>query len=260
LLPNPVLAQSVARAKFNPVVVQSGTSTSCTIELTAPAGPNGFRIGMSTVHPFVRVPDAVTVASGSKQISFNVSIDEVPSNVWATVAFSDGSRSVQASVEAIAPVDLADVSMTPDFCCLRFLRRGSGATHQRGAGRWFLTARFQFSTLVQVPATVTVPAGKQDSSFPVTTTEVQSLKAATITVRSPERSADTWLQIVQNPSVKSLNLSSTSIVGGYGLAGKVILDSCAPPAGTVVNFSSDSTRDWSTTVSIYECPGILAAA
>ncbi|HWD41649.1 MAG TPA: PQQ-binding-like beta-propeller repeat protein, partial [Fimbriimonas sp.] len=231
--------QSIAWAKFSPVVVQGGTSTSCTIGLTAPAGSTGFNIGISTTHSFVQIPSVITIPSGSKQMSFNVPIGAVTSNHWATVTFNDGSRSVAASVEAVAPVDLAAADMNPESVVCGASAEGHIRLTNPAPAGGFTVSLYSSQDFVQVPATVTVPPGKQDSRFLVTTSEVSRLRAATITITSADVSVKTWLQVVQNPSVKSLGLSSPATTGGYGLTGKITIDQVAPPGGTTVQLSCD---------------------
>ncbi|HWD39678.1 MAG TPA: PQQ-binding-like beta-propeller repeat protein [Fimbriimonas sp.] len=234
-------AQNIAWAKFNPIVADSGTSTSCTIGLTAPAGSSGLKVGVSTSHSFVQIPSTVTVPAGSKQMSFTVPIGTVTSNKWATVAFGDGSRSVNASLEAMARVDLAAVDMNPSSVVCGSSAQGRiRLTNPAKSGGFTLHASSS-QPFVQVPAAITVPVGSQDATFAVHTTTVSSLKSATITVASSDMSVHTSLLVAQNPAVKGLALSPASIIGGYILKADVTLNEVAPPGGTTIDLSCDQT-------------------
>ncbi len=99
------------------------------------------------------------------------------------------------------------------------------------------------STAVTVPQNVIVDAGSLSAPFLILVSSVNSAQAATITASYGGTSAQASLSItpaVPLPSIKSLSLSTLSVIGGTQVTGTVTLTSNAPTGGSLVTLSSNS--------------------
>ena len=92
-----------------------------------------------------------------------------------------------------------------------------------------------------VPASVTVAAGQRTATFTITTRPVASQTQATITARLGNSSRQATLT-VNPPTLESLTLNPSTVVGGNSSTGTVSLNAPAPAGGAVVRLSSSNTN------------------
>jgi hypothetical protein len=90
-----------------------------------------------------------------------------------------------------------------------------------------------------LPPTVTVAAGNSTATFTVTSKEVVSDVAVTLTARQGGRTKSTVLTI-EAPLLQSVSVSPSSIVGGNAVSGTITLHHPAPNGGVILALSSDS--------------------
>jgi hypothetical protein len=88
-----------------------------------------------------------------------------------------------------------------------------------------------------VPNAITIKAGATQKSFKITTDEVSTLEAATITATLSGASVDRQLTI-RPIGVSSLTLTPNPVTGGTPVNGVVTLECNAGPAGVTVHLSS----------------------
>jgi hypothetical protein len=97
--------------------------------------------------------------------------------------------------------------------------------------------------LVSVPSTVTVPAGATSASFPVTTVSTQTETVVTLTATFPVgTSTTTTLTLLASPTVATLVLNPTTVIGGQPSTGTVTLSRPAFAGGAVVTLTSNNTQ------------------
>ena len=109
---------------------------------------------------------------------------------------------------------------------------------------------------------VTVPAGATSANFSISTSPVSEQFNLNIFAHldgSPDKS--TLLLIVPNsdPTLSSLSLNPTSVVGGSSSTGTVTLGAAAPSAGTVVSLVSSDTSVASVPASVTVPAGATSA-
>jgi len=94
----------------------------------------------------------------------------------------------------------------------------------------------------QVPAggTVTVAAGATTATFTITTSSVASATAATISAVYSGVTKTAGLTINPLPTLLSVGVNPTSLLGGNSSTGTVTLSSAAPTGGTLVGLSSNN--------------------
>jgi hypothetical protein len=96
---------------------------------------------------------------------------------------------------------------------------------------------------VNVPASVAVAAGSSAASFAITTTAVTTSTVATVNASYSGLSKSTTLTVqpAAAPTLSSLALQPTRVVGGGTATGTVTLAAAAPAGGSVVVLASSNT-------------------
>jgi hypothetical protein len=92
---------------------------------------------------------------------------------------------------------------------------------------------------VVVPASVTVPAGALSATFKATTTAVSTQKVATVTAKLGTATESATITI-NPPTLVSLSLNPTAVVGGKTSTGTVTLSGPAPTGGMKVSLTSSA--------------------
>ncbi|HSW06467.1 hypothetical protein [Aquabacterium sp.] len=94
-----------------------------------------------------------------------------------------------------------------------------------------------------VPATVAVSAGASSATFAITTSVVGTLTSATITASwgGVSKTATLSIQPAAAPSLSTVTLAPTRVVGGQASTGTVTLSAAAPAGGAAVALRSSVT-------------------
>lgn len=240
---------------LSPTSVGGGaSSTANTVTLSAPAGPGGAVVTLSSNKPAVALPPAtVTVPAGATVSNpFTITTTAVTSNTLATISATLGgvTKSVNLSV---VPFSVYAVYLSPAVT-----GGGSTTTGNRVQLNSVAPAGGAVVSLasdtpgVTVPATVSIAAGSSVSSyFSITTSAVSVSTPVQITATYAGASKSSTLTV--NPtSLASFTVNPISIAGGKPLSSAVVkLDSPAPAVGAVVQLtSSDSSVQLPSQVSI----------
>lgn len=231
---------------LNPDTVVEGSNSTGTVTLSAAAPTGGVVVSLTSGNTAAAtVPVSVTVPAGASSASFTVvsgTTSGTSSSVITAVA-AGVSRTALFTVTTDSPT-LSNLSITP-----LSVTGGSSAT-----GTLTLTAPAtdggitvtlsSDSTIVSVPANVTVAPGASTASFTVTTTPVTTSQSTIIRAAHGTESRAFTLSVTpeaSGPAVTSVTLNEDSVVGGTPVTGTVRLDSAAPSGGTTVFLSSDNT-------------------
>jgi hypothetical protein len=98
------------------------------------------------------------------------------------------------------------------------------------------------NSVINIPSSITVPAGATSASFPITTSAVSTSTAAQIQADpGTNYTATLWVDPSPVAGPLSVTLNPTSVNGGTTSQGTVTLSSAAPAGGTVVTLSSSNT-------------------
>jgi outer membrane protein assembly factor BamB len=113
-------------------------------------------------------------------------------------------------------------------------------------------------TIVKVPSTVKIPAGKSSFGFTLATKPTQTTQKVTLTAtyKGLTKSA---LLTVYGDSISAFALSSTSVAGGATVTGTVTLAQPAPTGGWLVMLKASSSSDVSFPASIKVSAGATKA-
>jgi hypothetical protein len=232
---------------LSPASVIGGDSTTAnTVTLTSAAPANGATITLTSTNPAVAtVPASATVAGGSTvSAPFTITTTAVAAATHVAIRASDGTNTKSETL-TVKPASLVLVRLSPSSVV-----GGKSTTNNTvtlngpaPAGGAVVNLLSSDPTVASVPASVTVAAGATTSPvFTIATTAVATQTSETISA-SYNSVTKTANLTVDSPSVASLRLSPTSVVGGHSTThNAVILNGPAPTGGAVVTLTSgDST-------------------
>jgi len=157
---------------LNPTTVTGGRSVNGRVTLDAPAPKDGLEITLASDNVAATVAASVKVPAGLKSVSFTVSTRAVAAAANVTITASHGGDNQTAALAVKPPVPVF-VTLNPD--------RVTGGANAVGrvtlnapapAGGLVVTLESSLPDVASVPATVTVPAGKKEAAFDITTRAV----------------------------------------------------------------------------------------
>jgi hypothetical protein len=223
----------------NPTTVIGGSGSTGTVTLSGPAPIGGATVTLSSSNTAAQTPPTVVVASGNTSASFAITTAAVSANTSVTITGSLGGT--QTTTLTVTPVtlNLSSLALSPTS-----VQGGTGSTGTvtisgpAPAGGVVITLASNNSAAV-VPASVTVVAGATAATFGVSTNPVASSTVANIsaTYGGSQSAALT----VTPPSLSSLTLNPTTLIGGSSSTGTLILSGAAPVGGLAVTLSSSNT-------------------
>ncbi len=199
-----VLAPRLTLLTLNSFSVVGGSTTTGTVAINIPAPAGGANVQVTSGNnAVVQVPAIVNIAAGTKTRQFPVttSVVAVDTNVSITAKFGASSQTV--TLQVLAPT-LLSLVLTPST-----LEGGQSSTGtvriDRLAPAGGITLQLSKdpgatgSPYVNVPASVTIPAGSNTATFPITTTPVSRTVATQITATFSQRSQTVSAVLTLNP-------------------------------------------------------------
>ncbi len=250
---------SVSSVTLSPTSVAGGVSSTGTVTLTTAAPSTGFVVNLKSSSTSATVPASVTVAAGSTTATFTVSTVAVAASTSSTITASSGSASATVALAITAPT-LSKLSLSPASVVGGVASTGTVTLTGAAPTGGMVVSLKSSATSATVPSSVTVAAGATTATFSVATTAVSANTSATITATQGTLSASVALTVTP-PTVASVKLSATSVVGGSNavITGTVTLSGAAGPSGTVVTLSSSSTTSATLPVSVTVPAGATSA-
>jgi WD40 repeat protein len=239
---------TLASLSITPGTVESGGSTTGTVMLTQIAAPGGATVTLSSNNAIATVPASVVVASGAKTATFPITAGSVTSQVIPTVTASCGGVTKKQAL-IVNPTGVYWVAVVPNYVVGGNTTVGT-VTLGGPAPAGGIAVSLTCSSLVSVPATVTVPAGQTTATFTAGTMSVSTTTAATITATLNGTSAMVTFEITPL-ALASLTLNPTTLPGGDNSTGTVTFSGPAPTGGLVVSLScSDASVTVPKTVTV----------
>src|SRR3954471_19326398 len=168
---------SLASLALPSASIAGGTSTTGTVTLTAPAPAGGATIRLSgSMEGQVVVPPNVTVPAGSTSATFTITAPSVPATYYvliqAGLGFTAGNQAKLLAIRpgSVATPTLAGFSVSPTDIVSGTSTQGIvQLVTSAPAGGGLVTLTSSNPALLQVPPTVSVPAGNNSTSSPITT-------------------------------------------------------------------------------------------
>ena len=236
----------VSGLSMNPVDLVGGASSTGTVTLSAAAPSGGAVVTLSKAFSNgspgtvpVTIPASVTVPAGQTSASFPIATSSVTAttNVRITAAFNGSTFA-------------ADMTLFPLLSYVMFNGNAPGGTPATGtvglgapapSGGLVVTLSSGNTSLVTVPASVTVPAGQTTVNFTANTQPVTQTTGVVVTASSGGTTVSTTLFLVVSTAVSSVTLTPSTVTGGVSSTGTVTLQSAAPTGNAVVSLASSNT-------------------
>ena len=243
----------------NPIV--GGESALGQIDLSGLSRVGGPTITLTSSHPDIVPPMTFNAPASNQFFGFQVFIPTNPPAVDTdvTITASDGRYRFNALLRVLAPPPppvLSGISVNPSSVVGGNAATGTVTLSGPQAGPTVVQVSFIDTAPATLPSNdppcppssrchnVTVPAGATSANFTISTSPVSSQFNLNVNAHldgSPGQSA--LLLIVPNsdPTIASLSLNPTTVVGGNPSTGRVTLSAPAPSGGTVVSLVSSDT-------------------
>jgi len=246
LLITPGGPTTVNALTINPVSLVGGASATGTVTLTGAAPSGGAVVALSkalsnggpgTVP--ATIPANVTVPAGQTAASFTIGTSSVTAttNVRISAAFGGATTATDMTLFPL----LAQVSFSGN------VPGGSPATGTvtlngpAPSGGTVVTLSSANTSLVMVPASVTVPAGQTSATFTANTAQVTQTTAVAVSASSGGTTVTTNVFLVVSAAVASVTLNPSTVVGPASSTATVTLRSAAPNGNAVVALASSNT-------------------
>jgi uncharacterized protein (TIGR03437 family) len=222
-----------------------GTSVTGTVALNGVARTGGFPVSLRSSVPTVTVPAVVTVPQGQASTNFTVSTPTTAASESTTITAQATSVTLTATLQ-IDPTNLPQLNLftiTPAT-----VQGGASFTGTVGlsglAPLGGVNVQLTSSdTVVQPPASVTVPANSSTANVTIPTTAVTS--PHTVTLSATFGSTTLTQQVTVAPPIQ-LTLNPVSVTGGASVTGTVTLGAVAPTTGANIAVTSSGTSFAST--------------
>ena len=237
---------TLSALSVNPASLVGGAAASGSVTLTS-AAPSGGAVvtlskalsngGTGTVP--ATVPASVTVPAGQTTAPFSIGTSAVTAttNVRISAAFNAATLST-------------DITLFPLLAQVSFNGNVPGGTPATGtvtlsaaapAGGAVVALSSANTSLVTVPANVTVPAGQTSATFTATTASVTQTTAVNVSASLNGTTVSTNLFLIVSSAVSSVTLNPNPVTGGASSTATVTLQSAAPNGNAVVTLASSDT-------------------
>src|SRR5882762_3651798 len=245
--PAPPPAPTLSSLTLNPTSVIGGVQSSTgTVTLSGPAPAGGAQVALSSNNGAASVPSSVTVPAGATSATFPVNTSAVAASTTVTIsaAYAGVTRSASLTVTAAPPPAPTLTTLNPTSV-IGGAQSSTGAVTLSGpapAGG-AQVALSSNNGAASVPSSVAVPAGATSATFPVNTSAVAASTTVAISAAygGLTRSASLTVTPPPLPTVSSLTLNPTSVIGGLqSSTGTVTLSAPAPAGGAQVMLSSSN--------------------
>ena len=246
LLITPGGPTTISGLTMNPVDMVGGASSTGTVRLSAAAPSGGAVVTLSKAFSNggpgtvpVTIPASVTVPAGQTSASFTIATSSVTAttNVRISAAYNGSTFA-------------ADMTLFPLLSYVMFNGNAPGGTPATGtvglgaaapSGGLVVALSSGNTSLVTVPASVTVPAGQTTVNFTANTQPVTQTTGVVVTASSGGTTVSTTLFLVVSTAVSSVTLTPSTVTGGVSSTGRVTLQSAAPTGNAVVSLASSNT-------------------
>jgi hypothetical protein len=175
--------------------VPGGSLVTATITLPSPAPDGGAVVALASNVSNVIVPASITVPAAMTTATFTVTTLDVPPTDTATLTATYGGATQSATLTVLAFPVLSSVQCTPAAPSGGATAQCSGTVSPPSPTGWTLLLGADTS-VVSVPATVSVPPGSTSVQFAVATTAVTSATVATIQIFDAPTGLSVWRMLL----------------------------------------------------------------
>lgn len=231
-------ADSLVSVHLSPGKVLAGNAVEASVTLNGPAPAGGATVVLSSNSAAATVPSSVTIPEGATDGPFTITTTSVSTAATAQISATYNGINQSASLR-IYPVNMEGISVLPEH-----LVGGASATatitlvDEAPAGGATVTLESGNSSIVTLPAQITVPAGDFLETFTVSTLAVTVPTTVAIRATYEGVSSTAYLRVTPGVVPSDLELQPSSLTGGQSSTATVRLNGPAPSGGTVVTLGS----------------------
>src|SRR3954452_10570552 len=246
--PGTATPAALASLALTSASIAGGAATTGTVTLTAPAPAGGATIRLSgSMEGQVVTPPNVTVPAGSTSATFTITAPPVPATFYVLIQASLGfNATAQAKLLEIRPGStaptLSGFSVSPtDIVSGNSTQGIVQLVTSAPAGGGVVTLTSSNPAVLQVPPTVSVPAGNNSTNFPITTNATSAFTTVEVDASAGGVTRSAFVNLAAGataPSLVSLAVTPTSVAGGSNATGTVRLSSAAPSGGVLVTLAT----------------------
>jgi hypothetical protein len=238
---------SLSSLSLNPTSVTGGNSSTGTVTLSGAAPAGGAQVGLSSNNGAASVPSSVAVPAGATSATFTVSTSAVAASTTVAISAAYGgvTKTVSLTVTPGSPPapSLSSLTLNPTSV-IGGAQSSTGTVTLSGPAPTggAQVALSSNNGAASVPSSVAVPPGATTATFTVNTSVVTASTTFTISAAYGGVSKSATLTVTSPPlpTVSSLTLNPTSVIGGVNSStGTVTLSGPAPAGGAQVVLSSN---------------------
>ena len=255
--PPPVLSA----VSVNPTTIVGGNAATGTVTLSA-AQSSPMVVQVSIIEtapaslpannppcPSISRCYNVTVPAGSTSANFAIATTPVSLqfnlNISATLAGTERQALLLITPGAASAVTLSALTLNPASVVGGSSSTATVSLSAAAPSGGVVVSLTDNSAAATVPSSVTVPAGASSANFTVTTETVPATNLVTISASASGSGAVSGVLTVNpaaatTPTLSTLSLNPTSVVGGNSSTGTVTLSAAAPSGGVLVSLSDAS--------------------
>jgi hypothetical protein len=268
--PSAAATATLSSLTLNPTTVTGGSSSTGTVTLSAAAPAGGATVALSSNNTNVaRTPASVVVAAGATTATFTVVTSAVTTSTAVAISGTYGgvtsSASLTVTPAAPPPPTLSSLTLNPTAVVGGNSSIGTVTLSAAApAGGATVALSSNNTNVARIPASVVIAAGATSATFTVSTSAVAASTTVAIsgTYSGVTRSASLTVTPAAPPppTLSSLTLNPTSVVGGFqSSTGTVTLSGAAPAGGATVALSSSNTSVAQTPSSVTVAAGATSA-
>lgn len=253
------LAQVPATVRLQPQNTACNQALDGQLTLSAAAPAGGLVVQLTSSAPnVIPAPAPVTVAAGATSAALRLPCLPPTQSQSVTITATAAGGSASGTVTILAPV-LTSIALKPNQAridsVLSVTTSFTAAVSLLGPaplGGVIVTLLNSDATVIGIPATVTIPAGRTGASFDVrllravprstgftiTATGLGSTRMIADTVRAP---APVRLVVAANGAIGAF-IPTADLAGGRTATARVIVSQPAPSEGLLVALTSDNAR------------------
>lgn len=200
--PPPPGPPAVSSVTLSPsAVVTGGTAVTAIISLQSPAPVGGVTIVLAADNPAVAFPtvSTITIPAGATSGSVPVTTAPVAIVSFSVISASLNATSVSAALTVVAPYSLASLALNPASVSAGSPVQGTITLTGPADGAAVIALNSSNSTMLVVPATVTVPPGALGATFSGSSLTVSGTVFVTATLNGAVQTASVQITAPLTP-------------------------------------------------------------
>jgi len=238
-----VMPPSLQSLLISPSSISGGAQPGGIVMLNGQAPAGGAVVSLSSNSPAVSPPTTVAVEPGIESVSFPIPTSAVTTKTTATITATWNGVTMQAQVTLTPQQPPASITLSPTTTV--GLGGGSFATVRvatANSSDEFLQVTSSNPAVASVNSGVVIPSGTTAGGFNIFTSSVTTQTLVTISVSGGGVTQSATLTVnPQPPSLSTLTVSPSSVIGGNASTGTVTLTAAAPSGGASIALSSSKT-------------------